>query len=170
MSEGVYSIPRFDHLLVTHHRSRADLRRRERLTPIALQPLSEPDALRALRRLVEEKVRKLTAIWLPINHDGMDVVKAISDPFVVGLVRDLWLTEVRLARIPDSEGQEGETLWVHSSEEATRWVHCNSGKLPELWQGPADGVIPEALPFTIRSRSVPPSLYEVEAMLEAPTR
>lgn len=148
---------RFDFFMVTHHRSRLDLSGGQRLTPVALCRKGEADGFVALRRKVEAQVRRLAGLWLARDCRAIDVVKAVSDPFIAGLLGNLWLSEVRLA--PAGQGR------VAACEEATYWVLASSGGLPERWQGPADGVIPPLLPVTVRSRMVAPSSYQAEVTL-----
>ena len=147
---------RYPYLLVTQRPHRQALRPGQRLTPIALHPRTDVDSYQKLRRRVENRVRSLAGMWLCAECSGIEMLRAVSDPFIAGLLNDLWLTEVRLI------GREDE---VYQGEERTEWVVFGEGRLPEPWQGPADQVIPRETPVTVRSFTITPSAFRVEAVL-----
>lgn len=128
----------YTHWLVTRGRDNQDRSRANPFTPIVLAPI-EKWTLRDLRGLVQARIDHLAGIFLPETASAIDHLKAGSRKSIAETYSDLWVREVRLTAENDADANEG---YVH-------WALFGNGRLPEPWQGGADGIIPKETPYTI---------------------
>jgi hypothetical protein len=108
-----------------------------------------------ISRLAQEAGTATAMIFLPNDADAVAKMAAISGGYAARLLKDLWLSEVRLA----SDHADAD-----ASEEAIEWVLVFDprGRMLPDWQGPADGVIPKTAPVTIRATGTGVSRLRIE--------
>jgi len=139
----------YTHWLVTKGRDPASVPPRG-LVPLVLAPKATTN-LRQLVHLVHAEIDRRAKLLAQAG--AMQTLMAAVRPYVVEMIADLWVTEVRLHR---------ECTWFQD-EEAIRWIVWGIRGTLQDWQGPADGVIPSETPVTIRSKSVAPARFEILA-------
>lgn len=139
----------YDHWLVAKGKDRHSVGKHG-LVPIVLvhQHVGMPE----LARLVRIEVDKRICVFLDDTVPSIEVLRASTRPYVVDLMNNLWLSNVRLLREGDIDDMR---------EVAIGWILRGSGVRTPDWQGPADGVIPNSTPITVRDIWSPPSAFKI---------
>lgn len=142
----------YDHWLVTKGKDPSSVPPRG-LVPIVLMRKTErqEDLIDRVLQEVDYRIR----LFLEDDASPIEVLRASTRPYVVDLVSNLWCRDVRVIAnmaLPPQRGWQpfGE------GEDGIAWTLVNHMVAPELWQGPADGVIPRVASTTIWDSSIEP--------------
>lgn len=140
---------RYTHWLVTKGKDPTSVGRRG-LVPIVM--MCKSDDVKDLRRMVQAEIDQRIRIFLQDNATAMEVLRASSRSYVAEMLNDLWLRDVRLSWRP---GAITRSWGVWGPDETVIAWTLVGDRIPEEWQGPADGVIPAETPLTIFAKDVP---------------
>jgi hypothetical protein len=129
----------YTHYLITRGASPKGRDKARPFTPLLLTSIHL--SLLDVRKELAPKLAARESMFAAPGASPLEVLKQATRPYMVDLLSDLWLSEVRLAPFRSV---------VNEGEDAIHWILFGSGRLPEPWQGGADGVIPPLTPVTIR--------------------